>query len=68
MSADVRWRIRKTRCETCIENARLYDGQPGNGANGQRVWVVYRDGGEFGCRPTFTEAMQYAHRKAKALG
>lgn len=64
-----RWRVQKARCQTCIDlAARAGDCQPGNGANGQPVWVVYRDGGEFGCRPTFTEAVKYAHRKAEALG
>jgi hypothetical protein len=69
-----RWRVRKAQCQTCIENARLYDDANnvgdnlGYGADGKLVWVVYRDGGEFGCRPTHDEAVKYAHRKAEALG
>lgn len=66
-----RWRIRKAQCQTCIEMRAEY-GSDNYGGDGQPVWVVYRDGGEFGCRPTFSEAIEYAHeyahRKAKVLG
>lgn len=59
------WTIRKGQCETCIEMRAEY-GSDNNGGDGQPVWVVYRKGGEFGCRETFAEAIEYATRKAQA--
>lgn len=61
MPSDVRWQVRKAQCKTCMEEV-----PNGRGADGRLVWVVYRDGGEFGCRPNAVEAIAYATRKARA--
>lgn len=58
-----RWRVRKTQCQTCIDEQ-----MGGHGWDGRRVWVIYRDDGEFSCRPSHAEAIAYATRKAIAYG
>lgn len=59
------WRVHKAQCKTCIEMRAEY-GSENNGGDGRLVWVVSWKGGEFACRPTFPEAIEYATRKARA--
>lgn len=63
--SDREWVVRKAQCKTCMEMRAEY-GSDNNGGDGRPLWVIYRRGGEFGCRPSFPEAIEYATRKANA--